>query len=220
MINNYDLIRPLLKFDNEGDFYFIQVIKRRKDNPGLSKDNKLIDNFYVYSMDEFNAIEHKLLSQCELNNARAYMRLNVRNAKKVGLFTLKKITDYIISNDYRAIASAYHSTCGEYHSDVDKKWVVDIDGIHLKYMDVIKDRINELHSKIIQPTKQHKILATIPTKTGFHIITNPFNVSLFKAKYVWGKTMFSERNEPVSTDGGVESPDVHKDNPTVLITNP
>ena len=46
MINNFDLIRSYLKFENSGDFYFIQLISRRKDNPELDSgdDNHDGDN--------------------------------------------------------------------------------------------------------------------------------------------------------------------------------
>ena len=33
MINNIELIKPLLNFDNEGDFYMLYVFKRKKDQP-------------------------------------------------------------------------------------------------------------------------------------------------------------------------------------------
>ena len=31
-MNNFKNIKQLMNFDNEGDFYFIQIIKRRKDD--------------------------------------------------------------------------------------------------------------------------------------------------------------------------------------------
>ena len=39
MIDNIDLIKPLLTFDNEGDFYQLFVFLRKKDQPDGEKDN-------------------------------------------------------------------------------------------------------------------------------------------------------------------------------------
>ncbi len=188
MINNFNLIRPLLSF-KEGDFYYLQILKRRKDNPGMMGDSIVIDNYYISSMGMFDLIEEKVIEKCTLNNARAYLRLNRRNFEKVGLQTLKKVTEYIINNDYRAIKNAYQSACGEFHSDENKKWIVDID-------DEGTDMI-ELQSHIdsLSP-KGPKCLEVIPTKNGCHLITNPFRLDEFRKIY--------------------PKIDIHKDNPTIL----
>ena len=33
MINNFNLIKPLLDFNSEDDFYFLQILQRKKDHP-------------------------------------------------------------------------------------------------------------------------------------------------------------------------------------------
>ena len=38
MVNNFDKIRNFLTFNSSDDFYFIQILKRRKDNPTLFKN--------------------------------------------------------------------------------------------------------------------------------------------------------------------------------------
>ena len=39
MINNLELIKPLLNFENPGDFYMLYVFKRKKDQPEGERDN-------------------------------------------------------------------------------------------------------------------------------------------------------------------------------------
>ena len=39
MIDNLELIKPLLNFENEGDFYMLYVLKRKKDQPEGERDN-------------------------------------------------------------------------------------------------------------------------------------------------------------------------------------
>lgn len=206
-INNFKLINKYLSFLNDGDFYFLQVLKRRKDNPGMTGDSQVIKNYYIYGYDTFLGIENEVIKLCLDNNARAYIRLNKRNNKKIALQCLKKTTDLIINEDYKAVKNVYESVCGEYHNDIDKKWIVDIDGIHLKYKDEIYKIINELHQQIIDPNKPYRILGEIPTKNGFHIITNPFNLQLFKSKYFLGKVIDMGKQDELA---------IHKDNPTIL----
>ncbi len=39
MIDNLELIKQLLNFENEGDFYMLYVLKRKKDQPEGERDN-------------------------------------------------------------------------------------------------------------------------------------------------------------------------------------
>ena len=50
MKDNFENIKKLIDFDNEGDFYFIQIIKRRKDvgNEDMRKGESIVDNFYMF----------------------------------------------------------------------------------------------------------------------------------------------------------------------------
>ena len=75
MINNFPNIRDLLTFGDEDKFYFIQIFKRRKDNPEMKKDMVIIDNYFVYELEHFNGLEEKIIKQCIDNNARAYMSI-------------------------------------------------------------------------------------------------------------------------------------------------
>ena len=83
--NNFDLIRKMLSFPDENAFYFLQVIKRRKDNPDLGKDMRHIADYYIYSLDQFDELKQRIIDQCNAENGRAYFRLNRRDAKKVGI---------------------------------------------------------------------------------------------------------------------------------------
>lgn len=191
MTNNFSIIRPLIKFTEPGDFYFLQILKRRKDNPGQTGDVIVIDNYFIYSLETFDSLEERIIDQCERNNARAYIRLNRRNAKKVAMSALKKTVDYIASEDYRAVKNAYISACGDTHSDSEKKWIVDCDNLTESELEPIKTFIDQ-----IPPISGTKIYTQLATRNGWHLITKPFNVMTFKARY--------------------PNIDLHKDNPTIL----
>lgn len=127
-VNNFDNIRDMLEFPDENSFYFLQVLKRRKDNPDLGKDMKHIADYYIYSLEQFDELKPRIIAQCDVENARAYFRINRRDAKKVAMQVLKRTVDYIMSEDYRAVKNAFASCAGEFHSDPDKKWIVDVIG--------------------------------------------------------------------------------------------
>ena len=41
-LDNFEKIKPLLKFEQPGNFYFIQIFKRRKDNSSMQMDMQVI----------------------------------------------------------------------------------------------------------------------------------------------------------------------------------
>jgi hypothetical protein len=49
MVNNFQKIREMLTFPSETNFYFLQILKRRKDNPDLGKDMIHIADYYIFS---------------------------------------------------------------------------------------------------------------------------------------------------------------------------
>ena len=168
MRDNFHIIEPLLDFKEPNTFYFIQILKRRKDNPGLKTGVQTIDNLYIYTPEDLNKLKEKIVERCIKNNARAYINLNRLDTEKIALQTLRKIADLVIQGDYRAVKNAYSSVCGTYHSESEKRWVVDIDSdvIHLK--DEVRQVIEILQSEI--KGHNYRILAEIPTRSGVHQI--------------------------------------------------
>lgn len=196
MVNNFKLISPFLNFDNEGDFYFIQIIQRKKDNPEIERNMNVINNYFCYDIEKFKSLEQRIIHECNAHNARAYIRLNVRNTKKVALQTLKKVTDLIISEDYKAVKNAFLSAAGEYHSQQYPRWIIDIDNKDYGYQ--MKVRSYAQYLITATPSSKTYIMfpGSIPTKNGIHIISHPFRLDLFKQQF--------------------PDVDVHKDNPTIL----
>ena len=72
-MNNFEKIKEILKFENENDFYFLQVLKRRKDNPEMDRDVKVVKSFYIFSQKELDDVTDTIITLCENENARAYI---------------------------------------------------------------------------------------------------------------------------------------------------
>jgi hypothetical protein len=198
-VNNFDRIRNMLEFPDRDSFYFLQVLKRRKDNPDLGKDMKHIADYYIYSLDQFDELKPRIIAQCDVENARAYFRINRRDAKKVAMQVLKRTVDYIMSEDYRAVKNAFASCAGEFHSDPDKKWIVDVDWKDIpegvdqdEYLNILISKVQEL----VAQTGRDNTVIMMPTKNGIHVICRPFNLQKFRDAY--------------------EAIDVHKDNMVIL----
>lgn len=198
MINNFQAIRDLLTFGDEDKFYFIQIYKRRKDNPDMKKDMVIIDNYFVYELEHFKGLEEKIIKQCIDNNARAYIRLNRRSAKQVALKTLGRIAKMIEDENYKNVKRAYLSCAGEYHKEEDKTWIIDLDqnGASDEAYDAYINSVVFTVQGLIQETEKDDTIRIIPTKNGMHLICRPFNLSKFRK-------IFPEI-------------DVHKDNPVML----
>ena len=191
MINNFELIKNILDFSDSDKFYFIQILKRKKDNPELEKNTKVIDSFYIYSESQFNSVSSKIIDLCDRNNARAYIRLNRRSDKTIALNLLAKVATRIANNEHK-VRDLYDSVAGETHSEENTTWVVDVDYELTNHVHIVETIISSLQKE----TNCKPICYQIPTKNGIHLITSPFNIQAFNSH---GMNI-----------------DIHKDSPTLL----
>lgn len=194
MINNFEQIKRLLTFDSKDDFYHLQIIKRKKDNVELAGRNnnaRCIKSYYVGSVEYLEEKREEIIAISNHSNARACINLNRRSFENIAYQMLIKITGQIMSKDFNSVRRAYESVCGAYSNEPHKKWILDIDDLNFDalYLKMILNDIQPIGDKYID---------TIPTKSGYHLITKPFNVEAFRT--------FSEYSKI----------DLHKDNPTCL----
>lgn len=155
------------------DFYFIQIIKRKKDNPDMQKDVSIKDRFFIYNSGDFLKLRDKIIKSCQFYNARAYLNVNRRNTKKVGLITLKLITEEIIKENFKEIKNSYITACGSTSSDPNKKWIIDVDKSD-NYSDVIN---------FINNNTSIKLITSLFSVNGYHLITYPFDPREFKKTF-------------------------------------
>jgi len=187
MIDNFEIIKELLRFESEDDFYHLQILQRKKENPEIGSNSRVIKTYYVYSIDYLESIKPEIINLCEFHNARACINLNSRSLERAAFHTLKKITDIIMNKDWKSVHKAYDSVCGTFTSGRDKSWIIDID---VKDLDEVNRITNIIH--LVEPIGNKRI-ATIETKNGYHLITQPFNLSKVDIHH-----------------------DIHKNNPTIL----
>lgn len=200
IIDNFDKIIPLLEFPGEDNFYFVQILQRKKDNleqrfgGGSNNNSRLIKAYYINSIDKLLLYKEEIIKLAVVFNARVGINLNARSFEKTGYQLLQKIANQMMNKDFYNIRKSYDSVCGNYHAEIDKRWIIDIDTKDKNEVTRIEHFINLQHKKIIN--KDYRILEILETKNGYHIISNPFNLEVFSAEY--------------------PQIEVHKNNPTLL----
>ena len=173
MIDNLELIKPLLEFKSPNDFYYLQILQRKKENSELGSNSRVIKNYYIKSIEHLELIYQEIKDLCILFNARASIRLNRRSFEKVAFKTLQNIANSMSNKEYSFINKSYDRACGLGHNDKNKSWIIDIDKNELPFVDLIIESF-----QIVEPFGD-KLITKIPSKTGIHLITKPFNVLEF-----------------------------------------
>lgn len=199
MIDNIELIKPLLNFEDEGDFYMLYVFKRKKDQPEEERDNhqsvRTIKSYCVNSIEYLEKRYDEIKLLCETFEARAYIHVTKQNHKDVAMNMITEIVSRIQSGQINQ-QHVFDSVVGQIKTQ-EKRWIIDIDtqSIHIKNMMInIIDGVRPIDDG-------SKIEVIIPTKNGIHLITKRFDVMEFTKQ-------LTERGEVV--------PDIQRKNPTLL----
>ena len=111
MVNNFELIKQHLTFLNERSFYFVQIIKRKKENPELKGYSRPVESFYIFNLDQFDRMMPHIIELCEKNRARAYIKMNALDANSVGLETISVLTQELRRNNWKHLSKAFNSAC-------------------------------------------------------------------------------------------------------------
>ena len=89
MIDNLELIKPLLNFKEKGDFYMLYVLKRKKDQPEGERDNhqsvRTIRTYCIKSIEQLEKRYDEIKMMCEMFKARAYIHIQKQNHRDVSL---------------------------------------------------------------------------------------------------------------------------------------
>lgn len=206
IIDNTEQIKKLIAGCQPGEFYMLQILHRSKDGKtpyepeGKNISQQTVKTYYISSPEYLDYKMNEIRDLCKLFNARAYINLNKKSWKQISLKSLEILASAIAKGDndpntYRDVKTIVDSACGQTGAcDKNKTWVVDVDCKDLSILEEIKGIIGQC-----EPLGD-KIVATIPTLHGYHLITKPFN----KAKFanVYGLPL-----------------DIHDNNPTVLYIN-
>ena len=179
MIDNLNLIKPLLSFDKLGDFYTLYVFKRKKDQPEGERDNhqsvRTIKTYCIESIDHLERRYDEIKQMCEMFKARAYIHVQKQNHYDVSLNMMVELAQRIRNGQHNQ-KGLFDSVVGQIKTQ-EKRWIVDLD---------TKDDDEVVRmTKVINVARPEgdKVISIIPTKNGYHFITKRFDVMMFKNIY-------------------------------------
>ena len=179
MIDNIELIKPLLNFSEPGDFYMLYIFIRKKDQPEGERDNhQSVRTIKTYCIDSIEHLEKRydeIIQLCEMFKARAYIHIQKQNHRDVSLDMLALLAERI-KNGVQNQKGLFDSVVGQIKTQ-EKRWIVDID---TKDFDTLFEVSKFLI--VLQPVGD-KVEAVIPTKNGVHLITRKFDVRKFQEKF-------------------------------------
>ena len=85
-VDNFAIIRKLLKFENQGDCYYLQLLRRQSDDPMIdgkpdpnyhgNMHSRSLKDYFIPSLEYFDQKEEEIKKLCDVFNVRAYIRLN------------------------------------------------------------------------------------------------------------------------------------------------
>jgi len=180
VIDNIDIIKPLLNFTDEEDFYMLYILKRKKDQPEGERDNhQSVRTIKTYAIDSIAYLDKRydeIKQLCEVFKARAYIHVQKQSHKDVSLHMIKALAQKLVDGQNNQ-KSLFDSVVGQMKT-LEKRWIVDID---------TKDGTELLNVitaiSICKPEYTNKVEAIIPTKNGLHLITKRFDVKEFGKQY-------------------------------------
>lgn len=202
MIDNLELIKPLLNFENDGDFYMLYVLKRKKDQTEGERDNhqsvRTIRSYCIKSIEQLEKRYDEIKMMCEMFKARAYIHVQKQNHKDVSLNMMVALAQRIQDGNLEQ-QNLFDSVVGQLKTH-EKRWIVDIDTKDEEFISNVCYTIDDM-CQPFSPNPEHqvitdgtfyltrnskflsKIQAIIPTKNGVHLITDRFDVQEFKKHY-------------------------------------
>lgn len=176
-INNFDLIKKFLTFESDDDFYTVQVLYRKKDNKNIKGNNNSDRTIKIYCLRNSDYLDKKIeeiILLCNVFNARAYINLAPKSKVKTLKFINEEIARRISSNNFNKLDSLYeHCVMTNDNKGRKNYYVIDCDS-----EDDYKEALDILAKDEIKPEGE-KVLLTIPTYQGYHLLCRKFHIKKF-----------------------------------------
>ena len=213
IINNFEKIKERLNFENPNDYYAIEIIKRRKENPKMSKGSEVIVREFVESKKVFDAYKKSIIDCCKVHNARAYIKLTKKNFVNTSIAVVNNLTK-IYNGQHTAPVGVTPEDCLSKSIDIlqaiqdNEPWIAyhsphkPMD-TYIRKLGTSKGRVEkkmwmidfDSFDKLKLSQYQHELIhllkvakkdpkiLTLPTVNGYHIITQSFNIKKFLKKF-------------------------------------
>lgn len=180
MTDNFERFRPFMQLPEEegGDaYYVIELVRRGKDCPDLPATNYHFKNYYINTLKKYDGVQEEIRTLCRTLRLRAYVSVNRKSFRQVTMNTIAEMSRRASLDDFRRPYAVFEICSGKFVDKDDKHWVVDVDDFvgynTQEHCQTIRNFINDC-----QPYGD-KIELMLPTKSGMHLITKPFDINAF-----------------------------------------
>ena len=189
MTNNFQVIRDFLieqfsylsgcVYSTKVDaFYNVVLIGRKKDNALV--DGK-VKSYTINDVCDLDKYKQEIITICDALKVRAYISVNYKSNRQVALKVMVEIANYNLQDYFKSSRGLYDSVVAQFVDRKKQLWIIDVDKDDS--FDKSVDELTDLYIKTIESCKPYKkIVTVIPTKSGKHIITHPFDSSDFYLK--------------------------------------
>ena len=196
MVDNFNIFSSWFEnLTDQGDFFFVQIIQRKKEC-NIGSNNNIIKDYYFFNEETFLSKKEEITTLCKAFNARAYFWINPRNCKQVQYEVIREALEAIECNSKKLFKCISKAIGKRRNTNYKPLWILDFDTkdteLITKYLDIAMG---------CKHAGSGLVFNLVPTVNGFHAITKGFDLNEFSKK-------LDEIN--------LESIDIHKDNPTVL----
>lgn len=180
IIDNFELIKKHLLFNNQKDRYVIHILQRKKDNMNnvndCNKSQRLIKTYYINNIEYFEKKISTIKEICKTTNSRAYIIISPKDIEDCLFYLNEKILQILRYKNYNVdLEHLVRSAFCENHHSTNKRWILDLDNDEM-YGWTVEDVVSLVKRHVIEAGKNPDDIFIVPTKNGCHIITPPFNI--------------------------------------------
>lgn len=181
MTDNFTNFRSFMQLpETEGGdaYYVIELVRRGKGCPDLPAANYHFRNYYIDSLAKYDKVQDEIRLLCRTLRLRAYVSVCRKSFRGVTMNAIAEMSHRAALDDFRRPYAIFESCSGKYASKDDKHWVVDIDGDDM-YLAETTAAICETYINLSCKPEGDKVILTLPTRSGIHLITRPFDLQEF-----------------------------------------
>lgn len=193
-VDNFDIIAekffetPL----NEDEYYLVQLLIRTKDGHKVNGGNtqRTVKYYVIQKKQDLYALKPEIIAISNALNARAYIYPQRRSLSATANEALLETTKAYIGKAHKQMRDSYLIAASQPFVTTTNKYITDVDD----NSDINSDFVKKVISKVFEvrgtsslansssddPNHLHgantdKIYLIVPSKTGLHIITEPFD---------------------------------------------
>lgn len=166
-VDNFKAISALLPENFDGDtFWYTELLDRSKRSGNNS--GRRVGTFYHRSRAEFVSQIYAIRTECDFHEVRAYFRPTPRSFREVGVAFTRHVVEQALTDNWEGMRHGYSHVCGVTPKRGQKVWLWDVDSTDEQLSAPFKDL--------------PELVATVPSRKGYHFLTRPFNLNGFDAR--------------------------------------